>query len=152
MNIQVSLLLCTLLAFHGLRKKSLSLSGAGAAFATGLLTFIHPLPLFAVSLLTFYLSSSALTRLGARTKSMLEEEHKVGGERNATQVFSNGFTGTVLCCLHHYYFISSFHDYTSVGCASLWNTEQPLVLRILLASFLGYSFSLDHTYSLADHF
>jgi uncharacterized membrane protein len=136
MNLILSLLLCSLLSFHGLRKKSLSISGALAAFITGLLTFTHPHPLFAVSLLTFYLSSSALTRVGASIKSRLEEGHKVGGERSAVQVFSNGFTGTLFCCIHHFYSTSSSNN--SVACTSMWGSDKhSLILRILLAAFLG---------------
>ena len=131
MHLVASLILCSLLAIHGLRKGSLSASGAIAAFALGLLTFTHPHPLFSAALLTFYLSSSTLTKLGAHIKANLEEDHKVGGERTAVQVFSNGFTGTLIACLHRYY---SFYVEADFSC--MWDSDH-VILRALLAAYIG---------------
>ncbi|KAI8927781.1 integral membrane protein DUF92-domain-containing protein [Entophlyctis helioformis] len=88
------------LATHGIRKKSLSVSGAAAASALGLAIFSHPSPLFGAVLLTFYLSSSKLTKYKVDVKKRLEEGHLEGGQRNAVQVLSNGLTGAVTCVVH----------------------------------------------------
>ncbi|KAJ3084881.1 Transmembrane protein 19 [Rhizoclosmatium hyalinum] len=101
MHILATTILYGGLAYHGLKKKSLSLSGAVAAAAVCFPTFSHPFILFMTVLLTFYLSSSKLTKVGTSTKKKLEEDFKEGGQRNAVQVFSNGFTGTVIACLHY---------------------------------------------------
>jgi uncharacterized membrane protein len=63
MNLIASFGLCGLLAIHGLRKKSLSISGAIAAVLVGLLTFTTPLLLFSVVLLSFYLAGSRVTKV-----------------------------------------------------------------------------------------
>ncbi|KAI8620950.1 integral membrane protein DUF92-domain-containing protein [Chytriomyces sp. MP71] len=93
------------LAYSGLKKQSLSVSGALAAgeLPYSLLTTHPPSTHFTLCLvlLTFYLSSSKLTKVGNKTKVAIEEDFKVGGQRTAVQVFSNGFTGTVIACLHY---------------------------------------------------
>jgi uncharacterized membrane protein len=73
-----ALVCCLLLAIHGLRKKSLNLNGALAAFCLGLIIFTHSQFSFAGILLVFYLSSSALTKLGSNYKKKLEYDHKEG--------------------------------------------------------------------------
>ena len=52
----VPLLLAALLGFHGLRKRSLSPSGALAAFLVGFAMMAVPLRAFGVSLIIFYLA------------------------------------------------------------------------------------------------
>ncbi|KAJ3056562.1 Transmembrane protein 19 [Rhizophlyctis rosea] len=96
----LALTACSLLAYHGIRKKSLSKSGSAAAFLVGLITFSHPNNVFAVILIVFYLSSSRLTKYKAQRKQQLEEDFKVGGQRTATQVLSNGLTGTFVAFAH----------------------------------------------------
>jgi uncharacterized membrane protein len=63
MNIFLSILLCLGLAYHGIRKKSLSWDGALAAVLIGLLIFPHPDIAFTVLLLAFYLTGSAFTKV-----------------------------------------------------------------------------------------
>ncbi|KAF8976034.1 Transmembrane protein 19 [Entomortierella lignicola] len=86
--------LCTFLVRHGLSRKSLSPSGAAAATAVGLSTFTNSPYVFSTVLLTFYLSSSRLTK----------EDHQEGGARTAIQVFSNGATGAALALAFQYIF------------------------------------------------
>ncbi|KAI9202563.1 integral membrane protein DUF92-domain-containing protein [Polychytrium aggregatum] len=88
------------LAYSGLKKKSLSPSGAAAACALGLAVFTHPYHLFAVVLVVFYLSGSRLTKYKAERKRQLEESYLDGGQRTAYQVFCNGFLAGVVCVLH----------------------------------------------------
>ncbi|KAL5032004.1 hypothetical protein BDV3_000563 [Batrachochytrium dendrobatidis] len=88
------------LSIRGIQKKSLSYSGALAAVVLGGIIFSHPSPVFGSLLLTFYLSSSKLTKFKCEIKKQLEENHLEGGQRNAVQVLSNGLTGMILCCLH----------------------------------------------------
>ncbi|KAI9325971.1 integral membrane protein DUF92-domain-containing protein [Zopfochytrium polystomum] len=101
MHILLAIPLCGALAYHGIIRQSLSVSGAIAAVLVGLATFTHPSPLFSAALITFYLSSSRLTKVGARRKKKLEEGYEDSSKRTATQVLSNGVTGSALCLLHH---------------------------------------------------
>ncbi|KAF9978579.1 Transmembrane protein 19 [Actinomortierella ambigua] len=100
--------LCAFMVQHGLSKKSLSTSGAVAATVVGMGTFTHLPGVFGTVLLTFYLSSSRLTKYKAQIKKTLEEDHQEGGARTAIQVFSNGATGTALALAFQYVFWTSF--------------------------------------------
>lgn len=84
----VPLCIASLLAVHGKRKKSLSPSGAIAAFVVGFLTMAVPLKTFGVSLIVFYLIGSRATKVGQPLKSTLEEGHEEAGYRDAMQVSS----------------------------------------------------------------
>lgn len=90
MHSVAALLSCLLLTIHGYRNQSLTTSGSIAAFFVGLIIFANKNNAFAGSLLAFYLSSSKLTKYKAKVKKEREYGHKVGGQRTATQVFSNG--------------------------------------------------------------
>ncbi|KAG0243611.1 Transmembrane protein 19 [Actinomortierella wolfii] len=96
--------LCALMVKHGLSKKSLSTSGAVAATVVGMGTFTHLPGVFGSVLLTFYLSSSRLTKYKSQIKKTLEEDHQEGGARTAIQVFSNGATGTMIALAFQYVF------------------------------------------------
>jgi uncharacterized protein (TIGR00297 family) len=96
----VALLVAALIALGGLRKQSLSGDGAAAAFVVG--TFcMAASPRLGVTLIVFFVSSSALTKLGKRRKQKLEDGFKASGQRNAVQVFANGALPTLiaLCTL-----------------------------------------------------
>lgn len=67
----IPLLLATILAGHGWRKKSLSSGGAIAAFIVGLLMLAVPLWSFGVSLIVFYLSGSRATKCECGLKGLL---------------------------------------------------------------------------------
>ncbi|KAG0260401.1 Transmembrane protein 19, partial [Mortierella polycephala] len=99
--------LCTFMVRHGLSKKSLSHSGAVAAAVVGLGTFTNLPCVFGSVLLTFYLSSSKLTKFKSQVKKTLEEDHQEGGGRTAIQVFSNSVTGTAVALAFQYIFWTS---------------------------------------------
>ncbi|TRM66637.1 integral membrane protein DUF92-domain-containing protein [Schizophyllum amplum] len=91
------LALASLLAGHGLRKKSLSPSGAGAAFVVGYIMLGGGAWIFGVSLISFYLLGSRATKFGKARKAQLEDEYHVGGYgyRSGWQVLSNSFAALV---------------------------------------------------------
>jgi uncharacterized membrane protein len=87
----IPLLIATLLAAHGLRKGSLSSSGAIAAFLVGYFHLACPLKFFGVSLIAFYLLGSRATKVKLKEKAKVEdgvEVDKPGGDRDAIQVSS----------------------------------------------------------------
>ena len=92
-------LIATLLAGHGLRKRSLSPSGAVAAFVTGVIMLSPPLKSFGISLIVFYLVGSRATKVGKSRKAQLEEGHQEAGYRNATQVYCNSFSALLATLL-----------------------------------------------------
>jgi uncharacterized membrane protein len=87
----VPFLFATALSVNGLRKRSLSPSGAAAAFLTGISMLSLPLRTPGIVLITFYLLGSSATRAGHLRKAALEDGHDqaLAGYRTAAQVFSN---------------------------------------------------------------
>ena len=104
-----------LLSVHGLRKKSLSPSGALTAFVVGLLMMAGGTRVFGVALIGFYLIGSRATKcefslllelvssrllkgtfskhtVGKDRKARLEDGYHEGGYRSGWQVLSNSFT------------------------------------------------------------
>ena len=61
----IAILIAALLGVHGLRKGSLSRSGAIGAFIAGYGHFANPLKVFGVTLIAFYLLGSRATKVGS---------------------------------------------------------------------------------------
>ena len=91
----VALAIALALAARGLKKRSLSKSGAAAAFVVGLLSFTASYR-FGITLILFYNSSSSLTKVGNAVKAKLEADHKEGGQRGADQVLACSLLATIL--------------------------------------------------------
>ncbi|GBB99434.1 hypothetical protein RclHR1_03520014 [Rhizophagus clarus] len=104
MKLIYTFIISLLLVLHGYRKKSLSTSGALAAFFAGVGTIQNDWSVFAVVLLVFYFTGSRLTKYKAERKKQLEEEYHEGGQRTAIQVYSNALVGTILSIIHQYYY------------------------------------------------
>ena len=98
-----AIVIATLLSLHGLKKKSLSLSGAMAAFFVGFCSFAVGVR-FGVILILFYFTGSQLTKMGKVRKAQLEEDYTVGGQRSWIQVFACSILATV-CALLYLYFV-----------------------------------------------
>lgn len=98
----VALFLAAYLARHGLKRKSLSVSGAVAAFFVGAMSILASYR-FGIILLALYFTGSKLTTLDEAKKSSLEEEFRKGGQRNATQVLANSILATILCIVFFVY-------------------------------------------------
>jgi uncharacterized protein (TIGR00297 family) len=96
-------LLALLVALIGWRMHALSSSGAWAAVISGSLIFgLGGLP-WAVLLLTFFISSSALSKAFSRRKSAVNEKFSKGSRREWDQVFANGGLGVILVVLYSLY-------------------------------------------------
>lgn len=102
-NFIFATILSTLIVVHSRRKKSLTWDGSVAAFLLGLVTFSSSLNVFTVVLLTFFLSSSKLTKFKANRKRVLEAEYELSSERNYIQVLCNGLAGGVAVTLFQMY-------------------------------------------------
>ncbi|EJK55690.1 hypothetical protein THAOC_24547, partial [Thalassiosira oceanica] len=93
----VGLVLARKISRSGLRKGSLSKDGAAAAFAVASLS-LGTSWRNGLTLLTFYWTSSRLTRVGSKRKRTLEEGVSEGGNRGAGQVLACSAIG-VACAL-----------------------------------------------------
>lgn len=85
----VAIFATLLVAWYGLKKKSLDKSGAIAGVAVGFLLTISSMCFF-TSLMSFFLLASKATKYKASMKKKLEDDFKEGGQRNWVQVICNG--------------------------------------------------------------
>lgn len=94
-----AIVLSSLIVVYSRRKKSLTWDGASAAYLLGMVTFSSSLSVFTVVLLTFFLTSSKLTKFKADRKRVLEAEYEASSERNWVQVLCNGLAGGIAVTL-----------------------------------------------------
>jgi uncharacterized protein (TIGR00297 family) len=121
-------LLAALVAYAAYRAHALNRSGALAAFILGAVVFGFGGLAWAVVLLTFFITSSGLSRFFTRRKEKVEDSFAKGGRRDAWQVAANGGIAGVAVLLHLFYpqsvmpwvmFASAF----AAANADTWATE-----------------------------
>lgn len=103
MQVVYGFLLAILVAYLAYRVHSLNLSGAIAATTVGTIIFGLGGWQWAVLLLTFFITSSGLSRLFRKRKISFDEKFSKGHERDAGQVFGNGGLATFFAALHAFY-------------------------------------------------
>ncbi len=96
-------LLAAIVAFGAYRARSLSRSGAWGALLVGTIIFGVGGWRWAVLLLTFFISSSGLTRLFGKRKASLNEKFDKGGQRDIGQVLANGGVASVFAGLSFFF-------------------------------------------------
>jgi uncharacterized protein (TIGR00297 family) len=96
----IGLLIAALIAWAAHRAHSLSRSGGFAAVLIGTLIFGFGGWRWAILLLTFFISSSFLTRAFKERKRDANEKFSKGGERDAAQVLANGGLAAIFACLN----------------------------------------------------
>ncbi|XP_047430808.1 transmembrane protein 19 [Mugil cephalus] len=94
-----SILLPVVVTLRALKRRSLDRSGALGALLVGFVLTMANYSFFS-ALLTFYITSSRLTRWGGAKKKKIDAEYKEGGQRNWVQVFCNGGVPTELALLY----------------------------------------------------
>lgn len=102
-QIFIGFLLGGLIGLLAWRVRALSISGAWAATIIGGLIFCLGGLSWAVLLLTFFISSSGLSRAFSRHKANLGEKFAKGGQRDWAQVFANGGIGALLVIINAFY-------------------------------------------------
>ena len=96
-------LLAIFIALLAYRARSLSKSGAFASIFLGTIIFgLGGIP-WAVLLLTFYFTSTALSRAFKKRKQGLNEKYSKGDQRDAGQVFGNGGLAAAFVLVHYFY-------------------------------------------------
>ncbi|MEC0239128.1 DUF92 domain-containing protein [Paenibacillus dokdonensis] len=120
--------LCALIVAGGAYwKRSLTISGAAAAFIMGTIYFGAGNLLWFGILLVFFISSSLLSKFKQVNKSELEKSYAKTGTRDAGQVFANGGAGMLLCILNamwpHPGWVYVFIGVMAAVTADTWATE-----------------------------
>ena len=128
MQLLAGFLFAVVVGFVAYRAHSLNRSGAFAAILVGTVVFGIGGWQWAVLLLAFFISSSALTRMFKKRKSGLNEKFSKGGRRDAGQVFGNGGLATLFAGLHFFYPDSAwvwmaFAASLAAVNADTWSTE-----------------------------
>ncbi len=103
MQLFLGFLLAIVIAFAAYRAHSLSKSGAWAAIAVGTVIFGVGGWQWAILLLTFFVTSSGLTRAFKKRKTGLSEKFSKGGQRDAGQVFGNGGLAMLFAGLSYFF-------------------------------------------------
>ena len=103
MQLLFGFFLAILIAFLAYKAHSLNKNGAFAAMFTGTIIFGIGGWQWAILLLTFFITSSALSRAFKKRKQGLEEKFSKGHERDAGQVFGNGGIATLFAALHFFF-------------------------------------------------
>ncbi len=136
MQIAIGFLLAILIAVAAWRVRSLSVSGAIAAVITGGLIFgLGGMP-WAVLLLLFFITSSALSSLFKKRKASLAEKYSKGDRRDWGQVMANGALGAVLAIgyyipPHHEWLWLAFAGAMAAVNADTWSTELGVLSPIM---------------------
>jgi len=100
MQFIIGFLLAIIIAYLAYRAHSLNQSGAYAATVVGTIVFGLGGWQWAVLLLIFFITSSALSRLFKKRKQGLDEKFSKGHERDSGQVFGNGGLATAFVLIH----------------------------------------------------
>ena len=103
MQLLYGFLLATIITYLAYRAHSLNRSGAIAAMVVGTIVFGIGGWQWAILLLTFFITSSVLSRLFKNRKRGLDEKFSKGHERDAGQVFGNGGLATAFVLVHAFY-------------------------------------------------
>lgn len=99
----IGFLLAVTIAYLAYRARSLNRSGAAAATVVGTVVFGFGGLQWAVLLMIFFITSSALSRLFKKRKQGLDEKFSKGHERDAGQVFGNGGLATAFVLVHAFW-------------------------------------------------
>jgi len=103
MQIIYGFILAIIIAVLAYSAHSLNKSGAFAAAFVGTIIFGIGGWQWAILLLTFFITSSGLSRAFKKRKAGLSEKFSKGHERDAGQVFGNGGLATLFAALHALY-------------------------------------------------
>ncbi len=120
-------LFALLLALFSIKVKFLNNSGATATFLLGTNIFGVGGLIWTVPLLTFYLLSSVLSKLGRKRKAKFDLVFEKGSQRDAGQVYANGGVAWIMMVIYSltgdpYIFFSYLGTLAAVQ-ADTWATE-----------------------------
>ncbi len=123
----LGLLFSVIIAALGYWRGALSISGALGAIIIGALVFAGGGIVWAMVLLAFFVSSSALSHYKARVKEPLAEKFQKGHRRDLGQVIANGGWGALLALAYAFNpdptFFAAYLGAIATANADTWATE-----------------------------
>lgn len=125
------------------RRGSLSRSGALAAVAIGTSIFAGGGARWFLALFTFFLTSTALGKVGKARKAALKQEFEKGDTRDAYQAFSNGGVSALVALgmllQPHVAWLGAFAGALATANGDTWATELGTLSRREPISLLSFS-------------
>lgn len=103
MQLLIGFLLAIIISYLAYKAHSLNKSGSIAALFVGTIIFGIGGWHWAILLLTFFITSSGLSRAFKKRKQNLDEKFSKGHQRDAGQVFGNGGIPAFFAALHFFY-------------------------------------------------
>jgi uncharacterized protein (TIGR00297 family) len=103
MQLIIGFFLAIIIAYLAYLAHSLNRSGVVAALVVGTIIFGLGGLRWAILLLTFFITSSGLSRMFKNRKREANEKYAKGGQRDAGQVFGNGGIATLFAALHFFF-------------------------------------------------
>lgn len=136
MQLLIGFTLAALISLFAWRLGSLSKSGFWGALITGGLIFGFGGTAWAALLLTFFISSSGLSRLFVNRKHFPSSRYAKGSQRDLSQVLANGGLGILLVTIHAILPERNEFWYAYIGGiaavnADTWSTELGILNRTL---------------------
>ncbi|MHB8931718.1 MAG: DUF92 domain-containing protein [Melioribacteraceae bacterium] len=126
-NLILGLFFASLITYLSYRLKFLDCSGAIAAFILAQLIFDLGGLKWSVPIITFFISSSILTKLNNRKNIEVRDYFEKSGARDYLQVIANGGIGGILVLVNAFYqnelFYLIYIASLSSVCADTWATE-----------------------------
>ena len=133
MQFFIGFILASLIGYLAYRRQSLSVSGLLGAILTGTLIFGLGGLGWGLLLITFFISSSALSHYKASLKEALAEKFSKGGRRDLGQVLANGGAGALFVIGHwlwpHPLWWAAFAGALATVNADTWATELGVLNR-----------------------
>lgn len=123
----VGLTFSFLIAFVAYKKASLNKSGCLAATVLGTGLYYFGGLWFSIIMISFFVSSSILTKFKNNNKESLDKLNEKGGNRDYMQVFANGGIGLIISVLYYFYqspvFLLAYAVSFAEATADTWASE-----------------------------
>jgi len=141
-HIVLTLVFSSLISFFSYRLKFLTKNGTAAVFALALLIYGLGELKWTVPILTFFILSSALSKLRRKRNSLVDEAFEKNSRRDALQVIANGGFGGLIIIVNHFipsellYFV--FVSSVATVCADTWSTETGTMFKAKTISVINF--------------
>jgi len=142
MNFLLAFIFAFAISFTSFKYKLLTKSGAISAFVLGFIVFAFGGIKFTLPLITFFLTSSLLSKIRKNKNKIVEEYFDKSGTRDGFQVFANGGLGIPLVISNYIFHSEIFYLYYisvfAAVCADTWATEFGTMFKTKTYNILNF--------------